>query len=291
MTSPRIASIARRWRDASLVEAKRLAKEPPLRALIRLALMALPTTVRTKARWEIGPRPQYLLGVLSAADQAARQGVREIAAIEFGVAGGNGLIALEHWAREVSRATGIRIAVYGFDTGAGLPETSGDYRDHPDKWAANDYAMDVDALRRRLDASTTLVIGDTRETVPRFAEQLSCPIGFASVDVDLYSSTTAVLELFRGPNRHMLCRSFLYFDDVADPQASFLHRFAGELLAIDEFNASTDDVKIDLWRGLRGGRIFPEAEWIEKMYIAHDLAAISGARPDRPPLRDFRLAG
>lgn len=291
MTRDRTRSRLRAWRQSGIQEAKRLAKEPPLRALIRLVLMALPTTVRTKARWEIGPRPAYLLGLLSAADQAAREGVREIAAIEFGVAGGNGLVALEHWAREVSRATGIRIAVYGFDTGTGLPETRGDYRDHPDKWAANDYAMDVDALRRRLDAATTLVIGDTRETVPRFAEQLSCPIGFASVDVDLYSSTTAVLELFRGRRRHMLRRSFLYFDDVADPQASFLHRFAGELLAIDEFNASTDDVKIDLWRGLRGGRIFPEAEWIEKMYIAHDLTAIGAARMQRPALRDFALVG
>lgn len=271
------------------VELKRIAREPPIRALLRLALMALPTSVRTKARWEIGARPNYLLGVLSAADQAAREGVPEIAVIEFGVAGGNGLVALEHWARVVSHETGIRMAVYGFDTGKGLPETCGDYRDHPDKWAANDYAMDFEALRLRLAPNTRLVIGDTRETVPRFAKELNCPIGFAAVDVDLYSSTTSVLELFRGPRRSMLRRAYLYFDDVADPQASFLHRFAGELLAIDEFNAKTEDVKIDLWRGLRRGRIFPESERIEKIYIAHDLTAINRTRPGRAPLRDFGL--
>jgi hypothetical protein len=289
MKTTQPASVTAGWRDRFLVEAKRLAKEPPLRALIRLALMLVPTSVRTKARWEIGPRPNYLLGVLSAADQASREGVGEIAVMEFGVAGGNGLVALERWAREVSQETGIRIVVYGFDTGEGLPETCGDYRDHPDKWAANDYAMDVEALKRRLDPSTLLVIGDTRETVPRFAKEQACPIGFAAVDVDLYSSTTSVLELFRGSGRRMLRRTYVYFDDVADPQASFLHRFAGELLAIDEFNASTKDVKIDVWRGLRGGRIFPDSEWIEKMYIAHDLTAISAARPERAPLRDFRL--
>jgi hypothetical protein len=29
------------------------------------------------------------------------------------------------------------------------------------------------------------------------------------------------------------------------------HRFAGELLAIEEFNARSKDVKIDRWRGLQ----------------------------------------
>ena len=95
--------------------------------------------------------------------------------------------------------------------------------------------------------------------------------------------------LFAGPHRKMLRRTYLYFDDVADPQASFLHRFAGELLTIDEFNQNSNDVKIDTWRGLRAGRIFPESGWIEKMFIAHDLDAINKAQTQRPPLRDFAL--
>ena len=149
--------------------------------------------------------------------------------------------------------------------------------------------MDLNALRRRLDDRTQLVIGDLRDSIPDFAEQLTHPIGFASVDVDLYSSTKSVLELFSGPGRRLLRRTYLYFDDVADPKANFFHRFAGELLAISEFNCASADVKIDRWRGLRGGRIFPESDWIEKMYIAHDLAAIDETRPDRAPLRDFQL--
>ena len=83
----------------------------------------------------------------------------------------------------------------------------------------------------------------------------------------------------------MLRRTYLYFDDVADPQASFLHRFAGELLAIDEFNDRNAAVKIDVWRGLRSGRIFQESEWIEKMYIAHDLTAISSPESRAGPAR------
>lgn len=288
MANAETARVAAGWRTRLLSEVKRLAKEPPFRALIRLALLSIPTSVRTKAKWELGPRPD-LLGVLNAADQAVREGVNTIAVVEFGVAGGNGLVVLEHWARKVALETGVRIVVYGFDTGTGLPESCGDHRDHPDKWAASDYAMDVEKLKRRLKSDTKLVIGDTRETVPQFAKEQTIPIGFAAVDVDLYSSTVAVLQLFRGPNRNMLRRTYLYFDDVADPQASFLHRFAGELLAIEEFNDTSDDVKIDVWRGLRGGRIFPDSDWIEKMYIAHDLTAISATRLARAPLRDFGL--
>jgi hypothetical protein len=269
---------------------KRFAKEPPFRLFLRAFLGALPTSVRTKALWELGDRPNYLVGVLAAADQARRENHAEIAVIEFGVAGGNGLLALERWAAAVEREVGVGIAVYGFDTGAGLPNLCGDHRDHPDKWMPSDYQMDVPALQRRLDARTRLIIGNTRDTVPDFLRTiLKAPIGFASIDVDLYSSTKDVLALFSSNGRRMLRQTYLYFDDVADPKATFFHRFAGELLAIDEFNASNDGVKIDIWRGLRGGRIFPESGWIEKMYIAHDLDAISRTRTDRQRLTDFAL--
>jgi len=41
--------------------------------------------------------------VLSAADQPTREGVDAIAVTEFGVAGGNGLVALQHWTGAVGR--------------------------------------------------------------------------------------------------------------------------------------------------------------------------------------------
>jgi hypothetical protein len=49
------------------------------------------------------------------------------------------------------------------------------------------------------------------------------------------------------------------------------------------------DVKIDVWRGLRSSRIFPESAWIEKMYIAHDLALINAARNDRTSAKQLDL--
>jgi hypothetical protein len=59
--------------------------------------------------------------VLYAADQARREGHTVIAVIEFGVAEGRGLLALEAHAAAVERVTGIRIHVYGFDSGGGMP--------------------------------------------------------------------------------------------------------------------------------------------------------------------------
>ena len=87
---------------------KRFAKEPPFRLFLRIVLSALPTSVRTKALWELGRRPKYLLGVLATADQARRENIADISVIEFGVAGGNSLVALEHWAVVVER---VKIAV------------------------------------------------------------------------------------------------------------------------------------------------------------------------------------
>jgi len=70
----------------------------------------------------------------------------------------------------------------------------------------------------------------------------------------------------------MLRRVPMYFDDV---DFIFNHRFAGELLAIDEFNQANPLLKIDRWRGVRKGRVFVTQSWLDRMYVAHDLAAIN----------------
>lgn len=111
----------------------RLAMEPPFRIVARALLKRLPISSATRALWDLGTRPPYLVGLVAAAQQAKLQNVAEISAMEFGVAGGAGLIALQDDARSVERDTGVAIKVFGFDMGAaGLPEFIGDYRDHPD---------------------------------------------------------------------------------------------------------------------------------------------------------------
>jgi hypothetical protein len=41
------------------------------------------------------------------------------------------------------------------------------------------------------------------------------------------------------------------------------------------------DIKLEPWRGLSAYRPFPAAPWLEGMYLAHDLPAISRVRPKR----------
>ena len=257
---------------------KRLCEEPPFRLFGKAAVKRFAKSVRTKARWDVASRPHYLVGMLAAADQALKEGVAEISAFEFGVAGGNGLLALSDIAAEVESETRIRIGVYGFDAGTGLPELTGDYRDHPDQWQPGDYPMDESALRQKLRSNATLVIGNIRDTLPKHLPNIRGKIGFVAVDVDAYSSTCDVLGMFLETNRRMLRRVFMYFDDI---DWIFNHRFAGELLAIREFNSRSEAVKIDQWRGVARQRPFPEEAWLNRMYIAHDLAAISDVRTSR----------
>lgn len=275
-------------RDAIAGRLKRLAMEPPIRLLVRSVLKRLPARASTRGLWDISDRPGYLLGLLHAARRAARNGIGAIAAIEFGVAGGNGLVALEHEAQAVEHELGVSICVYGFDNGAaGLPAFIGDHRDHPDKWRPGDFPMDEDLLRSRLGPRTTLVIGDVAETVSRFFDDPEVPpVGFIAFDLDLYSSTRQALRILSRPGRRTLDHVPLYFDDV---EHSISHRFAGELLAIDEFNQFNDDIKIDRWRGVEGDRPFPEASYLRKMYMAHDLRAIAARTLEREPL-ERRLA-
>ncbi|MGI9484529.1 MAG: hypothetical protein ACR2RF_01345 [Geminicoccaceae bacterium] len=49
-------------------------------------------------------------------------GHNRITAIEFGVAGGSGLLVPEGHAERVVREIGIKIDIVGFDLGSGLPE-------------------------------------------------------------------------------------------------------------------------------------------------------------------------
>ena len=270
----------------------KILKEPPIRLLVKALYSVLPVSASTRALWDVSERPNYLSGMLLAAQQAREQGVGEISVIEFGVAGGNGLVALQEEAAAVERETGILIRVFGFDNGlGGLPELIGDHRDHPDAWSQGDYPMDETRLRSRLTSRTKLIIGNVRDTVPAFVRDGSAPpVGFVSIDVDLYSSTMEALQIFSLPGKKVLLRTFIYLDDI---ELIFCHRFAGELLAIDHFNKMNNTIKIDRLRGFNKNRPFPEKVYLKMMYVAHDLEAIANSRnsSDRKPLMTHALRG
>lgn len=251
----------------------RLCEEPPFRILAKAVLKRAKCSIETMDNWELTARPHYFTGVRHAAKQALVEGKPEISVIEFGVATGAGLLELEICAARVQQDTGVKINVIGFDSGAGLPALLADHRDHPDWWAPGDYRMDVAKLKSRLAPGTQLVLGNVSETVDEFVNGGDYrPIGFISFDLDLYSSTVEAMKILKSEKRNVLNRVFLYFDDV---DILVNHKFAGELLAIDEFNQENDDIKIDRWRGIRRSRPFFESIWLDRMYIAHHLTAIS----------------
>lgn len=249
----------------------RIMTEPPFRLAAKLCLSRLSQNVETIERWELAPRPHYFSGIFRAAKQAEFQGLKSFSAIEFGVATGAGLMELENYCHMIGKAAGMSIKVYGFDTGQGLPNLVGDHRDHPDWWKPGDYDMDVEKLKSKLRSGTELILGNVVETVETLPDDMP-PIGFISFDFDLYSSTVDAMKILSKPDRNVLNRVALYFDDV---DIVVNHRFAGELLAIDEFNEQNDEIKIDQWRGIDKNRPFPESFWLKRMYMAHHLKAIS----------------
>lgn len=254
----------------------RLAEEPPVRLAALPFVKRFARDPKTRSRWSADPYPQYLVGLLEAASVAVNDKIPTITAIEFGVASGRGLLALQRHARTVEAATGVNVRVMGFDAGSGLPALTTDHRDHPDYWQAGDFPMDVAWLTEQLDARTTLTLGDVRTTVSEFMETNHAPIGFVSFDLDLYSGTVAALRVLR--SGRMLRRTPCYFDDVYQ---SLNHAWAGERLAIDEFNA-VNTVKIDQWHGIRHDKVFPEKHYWDGMYVAHDLGAIGRYALNRP---------
>jgi hypothetical protein len=213
-------------------------------------------------------RPWYGHGLLRAAELARKLGHKRISAIEFGVAGGNGLLALERHAAHVTRETGVDIAIFGFDTGKGMPQPL-DYRDMPYLWQAGYYAMDADLLRARLQSSK-LLLGPVETTLRSFfEEEAPPPIGFISFDLDYYSSTVSALKVFEAEHRYLLPRVACYVDDMVGDVDWAYNEFAGELLAIKEFNAAHEHVKVAPVQGLRFylGRL-PQV-WHEQIFVAH----------------------
>jgi hypothetical protein len=224
-------------------------------------------SVETRVRFGIWKRPHYAYGVYAAADLARRLHIPEISVAEFGVAGGQGLLALENIAQQVGSALGIDISVLGFDTGEGMPDPI-DYRDLPHVWGKGFYTMDQEKLRAQL-VRARLVLGDVGETVPSIlAEARLPPLGFIAFDLDYYSSTKKAFRIFESEHRMYLPRVYCYFDDIVWPETACHNDYVGELCAIREFNLEHPRQKLCPIHMLRRIRPIPAA-WNEQIYILH----------------------
>ena len=211
--------------------------------------------------------PNYAYGTYHAALQAKQLGMSSISVIEFGVAGGRGLVNLEKISFEIEKLTGINIDVYGFDTAMGMPESS-DYRDLPYIWQKGFFRMDFEKLKNSLKKAK-LVIGDVKETIKDFTDKYNpSPIGFISFDMDYYTSTINSLSIFNNKIDCFLPRVFCHFDDCIGDDWEIHSEFAGELLAINEFNQTNKLKKIAPVFGLKHKRFNP-MPWNDVQFVLH----------------------
>jgi hypothetical protein len=188
-------------------------------------------------------RPHYAHILFNAAQLAVKLGYPKMSALEYGVAGGNGLVSLERHAAEIEKLLPIEIEIYGFDSGKGLPPPK-DYRDLPYHWKTGFFHMDETKLRRRL-VRARLVLGDISQTAESFfTEHDPAPIGAIVHDFDFYSSTAKGLEMLDTNEKYLLPRIFCYFDDTIGDEIALYNDFSGQRLAIHEFNRNHEAAKI-----------------------------------------------
>jgi hypothetical protein len=214
-------------------------------------------------------RPHYGHCIFEAAQLATRLGYPKISVIEFGCGGGNGLIDAEMHIAEITRIFPVEIELYGFDSGTGLPPAQ-DYRDFPHYFRPGLYSMNQKILEKKLKIAR-LVIGDVGETCKTFFSDYNpAPIGCVFHDLDFYSSTSAALTLFDVDPDHFLPRVFMYFDDTIGTNTWAVSEFAGEPLAIEEFNQKYSSKKISANR--RMPLEYPDQwEWTHQVFIYHDF--------------------
>ena len=249
----------------------------PIHLNLLSVIVAVCGTYRAKVEFDLVVRQQYAFPILYAADAAKQYGYKTVTIIEFGVAGGAGLLNMCRIAERAQAATGIEFRIFVFDTGEGMPAPL-DYRDLPEYFQAADFPMDVRRLKQSLPDFAKLVIGDIA-TVPQFLDSLDeqTPVGFVAVDVDYYSSAKKALEVLTADPRLYLPVVPVYLDDIGVDGSN---PWTGELLAVDEFNRENKLRKIAPFTLLRSRRIFKNTQWIDRMFAAHihDHALRSPAR-------------
>jgi len=213
-------------------------------------------------------RPPYAFGVWLATLQAQRMGIDRLQIFEFGVANGNGLFNLCNICEMITSSTDVQFDIYGFDSDIGMPKLEG-YKDHPEIWHEGQFKSDHNDIRSKLPNNTKLISGNIAHTIEDFcSNNLShqAPVGFVSIDVDLYTSTVSAFELFKHSACNYLPTTILYFDDINDLLTN--NKWCGEMLAIREFNESQELRKMEEMR-IRQNH-FP-AGWHDHIYGLHVL--------------------
>ena len=215
-------------------------------------------------------RPYYSFCLYTSAKLAISLGINKISVIEFGVAGGNGLLILEKIAKNLKKELNIEIDIYGFDSGTGLPLTD-NYKDQLYFWKGGDFQMDEKKLQSKLKLSK-LVIGDVSKTASTFFNDYKpAPLGAILFDLDFYSSTIDSFKIFDNINSYnSLPRIYSYFDDISSVDLLPANQFTGVLCAINEYNQINQKKKISKMEHLSRFMRVP-MPWNELIYVFHNF--------------------
>jgi hypothetical protein len=273
-----------------LTTLKNLLLDPyPLRSLtLRFAKWANLGSFDFKFYNGLHERPNYAHILTEGALLAKRLGLKRVSAVEFGVASGNGLLAMERLADQVEARHGVAFEIYGFDTGRGLPPPV-DYRDLPYHWQEGFFAMDVPVLQAKLKRAK-LVLGDVRETSKTFFQTHDpAPIAAVAHDFDYYSSTVAALQMFNAPSSYFLPRVFCYFDDVIGGPIELYNNYTGQLGAIADYNAVCPEKKICRPEYMKA--IQPQIQWYQQIFVHHDFGHPDYCRFVSEPNQQLFLEG
>ena len=231
-------------------------------------------TLKQKIFCNIFRLPHYAYCVYIAALRAKQLNLKNVSVIEFGVANGRGLIAMGKYANFISKKLKININVYGFDSGSGMPENL-NFKDHPELYVQGDFPMqDKNKLISILPENTQLILTDLNTNEWVNCIDLNAPIGFVSIDVDYYSSTIKILQCFKEINSNLILPNCLfYFDDIHLDNHNIKQ---GELLAINEFNNTTENRILDWYYvRLKNQFMFNNELWLIKIYQLQVLDHIS----------------
>jgi hypothetical protein len=195
---------------------------------------------------DVFQRCNYAYGLMLASEVGRRMQSPEVSVVETGVWFGAGLLNICEICDLLTATQGTRFRIFGLDTGEGLPEVK-DWRDHPELWATGSMVMpDHDKLRSQLPANAELILGDVATTVPELLRDKigeKNPIGFLSLDVDLYTASVNVLKIFDAEAKQLAPVVPVWVDD--SNINIFQGSYCGEALAIREFNECHATRKID----------------------------------------------
>jgi hypothetical protein len=266
--------------------------EPLLYNLVSIFVVLFGSIV-DKIKYDTVPRQPYAFGLGEAfriaASNQRQLGIERLVIVEFGVASGAGLLNLCRISEKLSLYYGLPVKLIGFDSGEGMPSPI-DFRDHPEKYLDGDFPPhDRALLDSSLPSNAEVIYGPISNSLGQLDEMLSVGdfISFVSIDVDYWSSTIDCLKILDNERRSFLPLMPMYFDDVNNVDH---HPYAGELLAITEYNEHSASKKVVKMNQLRNWRVFKNALYLDQMYWFYNFGSSYFTRDYHSTRKRIRLS-